>query len=146
MKYFDREGRPLTSEEWLEKRADTAYNVVRQFDNGKVYIAIEWYGKCKDREAVYQHLAPLFRLHFQTYSDVDGRLIPDPQDGKMFGTEQEAIEAYEKQVVRRTESTRDDDGNVVEVGNIHTPVSPDAPHSEEAVAMISTGDDDVGVW
>ncbi|MCY1382217.1 hypothetical protein D9M69_702180 [compost metagenome] len=73
-------------------------------------------------------------------------MIPDPRDGTTYGTEKEAIEAYESCVVRWTESTRDDDGNVVEVGNIHTPVSPDAPHSEEAVAMISTGDDDVGVW
>ncbi|TSP14034.1 hypothetical protein [Cupriavidus campinensis] len=145
MKYFDRTGASIPPEKWQEHRADTEYVDVRKFDNHAVRIGVEWVGKCKDRDALYAYLVPIFKLIFQT--NVDGRWISDPTDGKTFATEKEAIKAYDDAVVRWTESERDDDGNVVEVGNIYTPPDLDAPTvSDTAISTVSTGDDDVGVW
>jgi hypothetical protein len=146
--YFGRDGRQIQKSEWARLRANGEYRVVRKYDNGAVFVELEWLGEVRDAANLFKDHYPLFMLNVINY-DAVGNLRRDPVDnGKTFATERDGIEHYEAFLERWTNSHRDENNVLVEEDNIHTPPpppDPDAPSSE--VSSIKLGaDDDGAVW
>jgi hypothetical protein len=146
--YFGRDGRQIQMSEWSHLRANDEYRVVRKYDNGTVFVKLEWLGEVRDAANLFKDHYPLFVLSVSNY-DAVGNLWCDPvDDGKTFATERDGIEYYEAFLERWTNSHRDENNAFVEEDNIHTPPpppDPDAPSSE--VSSIKLGvEDDGAVW
>lgn len=47
-KYFGRDGLPCQRSEWSRLRSDRDYRIVKEYDNGQVYVCLEWLGEVAD--------------------------------------------------------------------------------------------------
>lgn len=143
--FYDRTGMKIGPNKWLELREDRNYTIVREFDNGAVYVTVEWVGKVVGE--LFRSCWPLFKITVQNY-DSTGVLREDPADsGKTFATEADAINFYEDFLLKYTESDLDLDENghpiFVEKGN-QLDNTPEEPPSE--FDAYKDPEDEVGVW
>lgn len=146
-KYFGRDGRPCQKFEWQRLRSDKSYATIKEYDNGQVYVKLEWVGEITD-PSVFRDCWKMFRIIVANY-DADGSARPDPVENlKTFAYEKDGIAAYENFLERWTASHRSGDGELVEEGNYLTPPPPpnlDAPVSDVA-KIKGLEDDDIGAW
>lgn len=148
-KYFGRNGRPCQRNEWSRLRDDREYRIVREYDNGEIYVRLEWLGEVGDTNT-FRDCWKLFKLTVGNYT-ADGQLHDDPvENGKTFAYEATGIQAYEAFLERWTASQRNADGEFEEADNNLTPPpppDPDAPSSDVTqIKGIDLGDGDIGAW
>jgi hypothetical protein len=111
--YMDKDGLLISKSGWINKRADDSYRTIRQFDNGKVRVLLEWYGKVSTPDS-FEDYWELFQLRVFNYLDA-GQLVDDPNfRDKFFGTESSGVAAYEDFMLRWTDSLVDEEGNFTE--------------------------------
>ncbi len=125
-KYFDRDGKVITRAKWESLIVEPSYWTVRQFDNGRVLIRIVWKGIVPDADNQFRSSYELFKLELFNYSDA-GAAIIDPNNGRSFPTEKKALEFYNDFILKWTESSLDEEGNIEEVGNTLKPIEPPKP-------------------
>lgn len=148
-KYFGRDGRPCQRVEWNRLRSDKNYATVREYDNGQVYVKLEWVGAVDDT-STFRDCWKMFQLVVGNYT-ATGEIKPDPvENGKTFAYEVDGIKAYEDFLERWTASHRNADGEFEEEDNSLTPPpppDPDAPSSDVAqIKGIDLDDGDIGAW
>lgn len=148
-KYFGRDGRPCQQVEWKRLRGDKSYTTIREYDNGQVYVKLEWLGAVDDI-TIYRDCWKMFQLVVGNYT-ATGDLRPDPvENGKFFAYEKDGIKAYEDFLERWTASHRNVDGEFEEEDNSLTPPpppDPDAPSSDVSqIKGVDLGDGDIGAW
>lgn len=148
-KYFGRDGRPCQRSEWSRLRDDREYRIIREYDNGQVYVRLEWLGEVAD-PSTFRDCWKMFALCVGNYN-ANGDIKEDPvENGKTFAYEKDGIAAYEAFLERWTASHRNADGEFEEEENTLTPPpppDPDAPSTDaSAVESVKLGEDDVGVW
>lgn len=148
-KYFGRDGRPCQRSEWSRLRGDKSYAVIREYDNGQVYVKLEWLGVIDDI-TVFRDCWKMFQLVVGNYTATCD-LKPDPvENGKTFAYEKDGIKAYEDFLERWTASHRNADGEFEEEDNSlkpPPPPNPDAPSTDVSeISSVCLGSDDVGVW
>lgn len=143
--YIDREGRLINQAAWNAHRADHAYTIVREYDNGVVNVKVEWKGRVTDYGQVYPEFHKVFGLVVKNYT-ADGSLALDPvEQGRTFPTEAAAVKFYEEFLVQWTDCEKDDNGEFIEADNALTPPpppNPDAPAIEPDAPELG----DVGAW
>jgi hypothetical protein len=124
--FIDRDGKPIDAKKWRELRADPAYPIVRQYDNGVVNVTLQWVGRIEDPQNTFSDYWKVFILLVKNYT-ADGSLVVDPADSDAtFPDEEKGVEAYEKFLESWTASKRDDEGVLVEEGNtLELPKGPD---------------------
>jgi hypothetical protein len=151
-KYFDREGLPMSRDAYLAKLKDASYQIVRQFDNGKVLIRIVWKGEVPDADKQFRSTYKVFALELSNYND-QGKPVPDPFSGRFFPDEKMATSFYEDFILKWTDSTMDEEGNIEEVGNTLAPPPPpppppssDLPTSSVANLKGDVDDGGIGAW
>jgi len=145
--YVARNGARISHTEWTLMQKDRDYRILREYDNGQVYVRLEWTGEVENA-SIFRECWTVFMLTVGNYND-KGELKADPvENGKTFAYEGEAIRAYESFLERWTASHVNSDGEFEEEDNTLTPPpppNPDAPSS--AVAEIKGMEDDgVGAW
>lgn len=148
-KYFGKDQRQLQRVEWSRLRNDKSYAVIREYDNGQVYVKLEWLGAIDDI-TVFRDCWKMFQLVVGNYT-ATGSLKPDPVENlKTFAYEKDGIAAYENFLERWTASHRNADGEFEEEDNELTPPpppDPDAPSTDVSeIKSVNLGEDDVGVW
>lgn len=148
-KYFGKDQRQLQQVEWNRLRCNKDYAVIREYDNGQVYVRLEWLGSIDD-VTVFRDCWKMFQLIVGNYN-ANGEIKPDPVENlKTFAYEDEAVKAYEDFLERWTASHRNADGEFEEEDNELTPPpppDPDAPSSDVAnVKGVDLGDGDIGAW
>lgn len=148
-KYFGRDGRPCQLVEWKRLRGDKSYATIREYDNGQVYVKLEWVGSVAD-PSTFRDCWKMFQLVVGNYTATCD-LKPDPvENGKTFAYEKDGIAAYEAFLERWTASHRNADGEFEEEENALTPPpppDPDAPSTDAStIESVKLGEDDVGVW
>ena len=151
-KYFGKDQRQLQRVEWNRLRQDRNYRVVREYDNGVIYVRLEWRGEIDDI-ATFRDCWKMFVLHVGNYTDT-GDIRPDPVENcRTFAYEADGIAAYEKFLESWTLSHRNADGEFEEEDNNlipeppPAPPNPDAPTSDmSAVKGLDLGDSDIGAW
>lgn len=143
--YFDRQGIRMTREEWCAKQTDSSYRIVREYDNGSVFLRLMWNGRLTNKEAdTFRDCWPLFQLVAGNY-DSTGTLRRDPNfDGESFPNEESALKAYETFLETWTECERKDDGKFVEVDNDLAPPPP--PDPDEPTSVIKGMPSDFAAW
>jgi hypothetical protein len=146
--YYDREGDAISHALWKEKRADAAYTMLKEFDNGSVRVTLEWTGKVTDPTNSWRDTWALFTLGVLNY-DSTGTPREDPlMHGKTFSEEEDAVKAYSKFLTDWTESHMETNGvtgeeELVEEGNVLAPAIPDDPNRPTTEL---DDDDGVGAW
>jgi hypothetical protein len=136
--YLDRKDAVITKERWKELRDDPVYKSVRRYDNGKVHVEIEWYGKVPNPAGTWESLKKVFKFTASNYT-VEGKLVPDGANGEVwFRTEEAAVEHYEKFLADWTES-QIVAGKFVEEGNTLKTLDPDLPESEIVIPGFEGG-------
>ncbi|MCL2874729.1 MAG: hypothetical protein FWF12_00245 [Betaproteobacteria bacterium] len=148
-KYFGRDGRAIHRHEWSRLLGDHSYSVVREYDNGEVFVRLRWHGEVSDPN-IFRDCWNLFLLTVGNYNAV-GELKADPvENGKWFAYEEDGIKAYEAFLTRWTPCCIDADGRFEECDNTLAPPpppNPDVPVTDIlTLACLKLGDDDVGVW
>lgn len=148
-KYFGRDGRPCQLVEWKRLRGDKEYTVIKEYDNGQVYVKLEWVGAIDDI-TVFRDCWKMYQIVVGNYN-ATGDLKPDPVENlKTFAYENQAIKAYEDFLERWTASHRNVEGEFEEEDNSLTPPpppDPDAPSSDVAqIKGIDIDDGDIGAW
>lgn len=148
-KYFGRDGRPCQRSEWSRLRDDREYRIIREYDNGQVYVRLEWLGEVAD-PSTFRDCWKMFALCVGNYN-ANGDIKEDPvENGKTFAYEKDGIAAYEAFLERWTASHRNADGEFEEEDNTLTPPpppDPDAPSSDVTqIKGIDLGDGDIGAW
>lgn len=148
-KYFGRDGLPCQRSEWSRLRSDRDYRIVKEYDNGQVYVCLEWLGEVADT-STFRDCWKMFALCVGNYN-ANGDIKEDPvENGKTFAYEKDGIAAYEAFLERWTASHRNADGEFEEEDNALTPPpppNPDAPSSDVAqIKGIDLGDGDIGAW
>lgn len=148
-KYFGRAGFPCHRNEWSRLRSDRNYRIVKEYDNGQVYVRLEWLGEVADT-STFRDCWKMFALCVGNYN-ANGDIKEDPvENGKTFAYEKDGIAAYEAFLERWTASHRNADGEFEEEDNALTPPpppDPDAPSTDAStVESVKLGEDDVGVW
>lgn len=148
-KYFGRDGRPCQRSEWSRLRSDRDYRIIKEYDNGQVYVRLEWLGEVAD-PSTFRDCWKMFALCVGNYN-ANGDIKEDPvENGKTFAYEKDGIAAYEAFLERWTASHRNADGEFEEEDNTLTPPpppDPDAPSTDAStVESVKLGEDDVGVW
>lgn len=148
-KYFGKDWRLIKRVEWSRLRGDKSYAVIREYDNGRVYVKLEWLGAIGDI-TVFRDCWKMFQLVVGNYT-ATGDLKPDPvENGKTFAYENDGIKAYEDFLERWTASHRNTDGEFEEEDNTlqpPEPPNPDAPSTDAStIESVKLGEDDVGVW
>jgi hypothetical protein len=147
--YFDRDGNSIPLAQWKTYRQDESYALVKQFDNGKVRVILEWMGRVPNPHASFPDTWPLFMLMVHNYAS-DGTLRADPvDDGKTFCNERAAVDFYTTFIAKWTESELEVDLEtgeevLVEVGNTLKPVEP--PKPPDPNKPTTDTDDEVGAW
>jgi hypothetical protein len=147
--FYDRDGEKISLAAWKEKQADESYTTLKQFDNGKVRVILEWNGRVPNADSSFSDTWPLFILTVGNYAS-DGRLRTDPvDDGKTFSNEKDALDFYTAFIAKWTESELEVDletGEEVlhEVGNTLAPVEP--PKPPDPNRPTTDTDDEVGAW
>lgn len=127
---------------------DDNYTTVRLYDNGKIRVMVRWMGRVEaGAGATFCYFWPMFSIGFWNYGS-DERLHPDPlYDGKTFGFEHEAINAYEELLIQWTNSTRSSEGFKEEDNKLAPPPPPDPDAPTTSISTIKgLPDDDVGAW
>jgi len=144
-KHLDRMGREITKSEWLEKRGDPAYKIVKEFDNGFCNVTLEWIGEIRNCQNLFDYCYPVFEMQVWNY---DGNKVPrqDPVDsGKTFANERDALAYYEEFLTRyagcRMEEDQFGEKTFVEEGNVLTP-----PPPPDLNVPVTETDDEVGAW
>lgn len=145
--YVSPNGARISRDEWVAMQNDRSIRILCEYDNGQVYVRLEWRGEVEDA-SVFRDCWKVFVLTVANYNE-NGDLVADPvENGKTFAYRGKAIAAYESFLARWTASHIDEDGQFVEEDNTLTPPpppNPDAPTS--AVAEIKGMEDDgVGAW
>ncbi len=147
--YFNRESKPISLEDWRTLQNDPRYKIVRQYDNGKVHLSLNWTGKVVGEQ--WPDLRPIFTMSAWNYME-DGRRIEDMNmHGKTYPSERIAVEEFEAFLAKWSECEMDElTGEFIEEGNTLAPPPPpptaDTPHSEEALAKIEIDDGGIGAW
>jgi hypothetical protein len=106
--FVSREGHLLQRTEWTRLRADSSYFLVKEFENDKIAVSVEWLGFTRNANSVPRAHWKLYRLNVTNIVTTDGLGDPlpaprrtfDPQLTREFRTEQEALDAYEDALVR----------------------------------------------
>ena len=112
-KYFGRDGRPCQRSEWSRLRDDREYRIIREYDNGQVYVRLEWLGEVAD-PSTFRDCWKMFALCVGNYN-ANGDIKEDPvENGKTFAYEKDGIAAYEAFLERWTASHRNADGEFEE--------------------------------
>lgn len=132
--YFDRDGNRIDKASWAQRQNDPHYRILREYDNGSVFLRLMWNGRLtKVEKDAWRDTWPLFQIVVGNY-DSKGSLVRDPvMDGETYACESDAIKAYEEFLETWTESHRKDDGTFKEIGNDLAPPpppDPDVPASE----------------
>lgn len=148
-KYFGRDGRPCQRSEWSKLRSDRDYRIIREYDNGQVYVRLEWLGEVTD-PSTFRDCWKMFAICVGNYN-ATGDIKEDPvENGKTFAYEADGIKAYEAFLERWTASHRNTDDEFEEEDNSLTPPpppDPDAPSSDVSqIKGIDLGDGDIGAW
>lgn len=125
--------------EWVKAQKDHSQLFLREYDNGIIYVTVQWVGKVMNYGDVYPEFYKVMRLNVSNYTS-EGILAPDPTMASVwFPNEKLAIEAYEKFVMEWSASNRDSTGKFIEEDNALTPPpppNPDAPTTEVNDAII----------
>lgn len=143
--YFDRQGIRISKAEWTHKSNDASYRILREYDNGSVFLRLIWNGRMlpKDIDTV-RDCWPLFQMVAGNY-DSKGNLRRDPNlDGEIYAYEAEALQAYEEFLEMWTDSRRKEDGGFEEVGNDLAPPPP--PDPDEPTSVIKGMPSDFAAW
>lgn len=143
--YLDREGTRINKDQWTEKQKDASYRILREFDNGTVFLRLMWNGRMTVQEmAGFRDYWPLFQMAAGNYT-ADGSLQPDPNlNGETYSSEEAGIQAYEKFLETWTDCERKDNGKFVEVDN---QLAPPPPPDPDIPKELSKGDaDSFGSW
>jgi hypothetical protein len=126
--YLDRKDNDIRRERWIELRQDAAYVSVRRYDNGRVHVEVEWYGKIDGVQNVFEAYKKVFRMTVHNYLE-NGEMVRDALNGETWHrNEAEAIAHYEEFLTSWTES-HSNGGKFVEEGNTLKPINPDLPDS-----------------
>lgn len=144
--YLDRQGLRINPGKWLKLQADDSYRTIRQFDNGTVQVSLFWVGKLTRLQASsFRDTWPVFSARVFNYK-ADGTISPDPvDDNRTFHDEESALDWYEEFLTCWTDSTIDDNGNLVEVDNLLAPPPPPDPDAPTSTAEDVKGlPDDLG--
>jgi hypothetical protein len=129
--YFDKSGNKITRMEWNNLKEDPSYVTVREYDNGVVYVRIQWTGAQANPSNTFRDCFALFVANVANYNS-RGEPMSDPvEDGTTFSTEKDAIEFYEKFLSRWTDSEKADNGEFIEADNSLTPPVPPPPPSKD---------------
>lgn len=150
--YFNKNGARIAAEEWSKLAKEPGYHNIIEYDNGVVRVKVTWVGRVVGIEDLYPDMYKVFRLNVSNYNSI-GNLVPDPvSDGRWFSNRDVAVKAYGEFLERWTASHRDEDGELIEEGNIFAPPpppppppSPDAPTSD-CSTIKGMVDDGVGAW
>lgn len=129
VKFIDKDGNEITQGVFNEYIADDSYRIVRQFQNEKIKVVIEWVGKIENADALFPSCYPLFvAYHFDAITE--GNAVKtwkeSIESGKVFAKQAMAIKHYEEFLTSWSESYIEN-GELCEVGNLLAPVIPPAP-------------------
>jgi len=120
----------MTHDEWATMRKLPEACILREYDNGIIYVKVEWIGKIVDYGNVFPDYYKNVRLDVFNYG-ADGTRSPDPvMSEQWFQNEKKAFAAYETFVTNWSDSHLDSEGAFIEEGNALTPPpppNPDAP-------------------
>lgn len=126
--YLARDAKTVLSVgQWLKAQQDASQTIVREYDNGIIYVSLTWVGKIRDYGDSFPEYYKLIRMDVFNY-DSDGFKRPDPtKTEQWFPTEPKAVAAYEAFVTEWSDSYVSSEGSFVEDGNTLTPPPPPDP-------------------
>jgi hypothetical protein len=148
--YFDRKGSLIGRDEWAALRGDPDYCTICEYDNGVVYIKVEWVGAVSAHfmKNTLSEYWPRYKIRVANYN-ADGNLMPDPiENGKTFSSEEEAVKVYERFLLAWTECDYDESGKFTECDNDLAPLPPPDPNApaSDISAIKGLTDDGIGAW
>ncbi|GAC1605817.1 MAG: hypothetical protein NVS3B3_04410 [Aquirhabdus sp.] len=125
--YFDNRGERINRATWLELAQDTSYSTVKAYDNGVVNVHLQWIGRVVDAQNTLPEYYKLFVILVKNYKP-DGTMVNDPVDNdQYFATMADAVEAYEKFLLKWTSSSLNDDLEFEEADNRIARPKPELP-------------------
>lgn len=137
--YFDRKMKPISEARWRELIQDEGYSVLRRFRDERVHIEARWTGKVIDPQNHFPYMRPVFSLVLFNRG-TDGGWKQDPRHGMTYYDEKKLLQDYNDFLLEWTESTIDDDGNLLEVGN-----QLEAPDESKTISKTTSTKSLVGV-
>lgn len=106
--YVDKDGDRITKQKWQELRADRSYKYIREFENTTLYAAVLWHGEVPEADRQHEDHWKVYRLvvcdvRCEIREDMSVTITKEPntEHSRAFGSETEAIEAYEDLLVRK---------------------------------------------
>ncbi|MDY7537567.1 hypothetical protein QN372_00225 [Undibacterium sp. RTI2.1] len=124
--YFDKTGARIEKLKWAALSKDEKYTTVKAYDNGVVNVHLKWIGRVPMNDCLPEYYW-LFVILVKNYRP-DGTMVNDPVDNdQYFPTMEDAVEAYEKFLLKWTSSSLNDDMEFEEVDNRLAPPVPELP-------------------
>lgn len=147
--YYDRKMKPISKARWQELIADQGYSVLRRFRDERVHIEARWVGKLVDPQNHFPYMRPIFSIVLFNRG-TDGSWKQDPRHGMTYYDEKKLLQDYSDFLLEWTQSTIDDDGSLLEVGNqleaVPEPASLTKTTSAKNLVGVSAEVTAVGAW
>lgn len=125
--FIDKSGKIISRAQWVALSGDRSYKVIREYDNGKLHIALTWEGFENNVKTIPREYWKLYKVTASNYI-VSGeragsfvkKRVPDPSLTKSFPTELGALNYYETTLIKLgcAEFNLDEDEKFVEIGNL----------------------------
>lgn len=147
--YFDHEQRQISERRWRELCNEEGYVTLRRFRDQRIHIEARWVGKVENPENHFPNLRPIFAVLMWNRTST-GEWVQDPSHGLKFHSMAKLLQAYNDFLLEWTQTTLDDNGELLEIGNeLQAP----AEHISDAGAakaskLVGVSEDvtGVGVW
>lgn len=147
--YFDHNQREISESRWRELCKEEGYVTLRRFRDQRVHIEARWVGKVEGPQNHFPNLRPIFAVLVWNRTST-GEWVQDPNHGLTFHSMAKLLQAYNDFLLEWTQTTLDDNGELLEIGNeLQAP----AEHISDAGAakaskLVGVSEDvtSVGVW
>ena len=118
VKYFDKNCKEISEERWRELKMNKAYCLVGEFADAQFHLRVGWNGRIENAENLFRTSYPLFDTILMQYDEGKEGWIEAIDSGKTFAKLEKARDYYETFLMKYTESYVDEDGCLVEEGNM----------------------------
>ena len=126
VEYFDKQGKKANKDL-------AGPEVIAEFQNDVLIVRLIFNGELKGSENYFASSRPLFKTEVK--NKVGDNWFDDAVEyGKSFPNEKKAMNWYEDFIMEWTKSYLDDEGELVEVGNILTPPPPENLNKPKTVS------------